>query len=154
MPTPPASRSERAHVLIVDGHSMIFQWPELRRLHQRKTAIARQQLITLLTRYQDTSGTKVLAVFDGKGERTNEASEPGGIQVFYSGAAKTADSVIERIVAKYASIYAITVATDDNLERQTVESFGGEWMSSEQLALELRDADTRLQDQIKHLKRR
>ena len=35
--------------LIVDGHSVIFAWPELRALHKRRTASAREQLIKILT---------------------------------------------------------------------------------------------------------
>jgi predicted RNA-binding protein with PIN domain len=133
---------------------MIFQWPELRALHARNGATARDQLVRLLTRHQDATGMHVVAVFDGKGARANEASEPAGIQVFYSKAGQTADSVIERIVATYAAQYEIVVATDDNLERTTVESFGGTWMSSEILALEMRDADSELDDRIKRLRRR
>jgi predicted RNA-binding protein with PIN domain len=141
-------------VLIVDGHSMIFQWPELRALHAKNGASAREQLTRALTRYQDATGTHVVVVFDGKGDRSNEASEPAGIQVFYSKAGKTADSVIERIVATYSSKYAIVVATDDYLERTTVESFGGTWISSETLAVDLRGADTDVTETIQRLKRR
>lgn len=144
----------RPRVLIVDGHSMIFQWPELRLLHAKNGAAARDRLVSALTRHQDSTGLHVIAVFDGKGDRANEASEPAGIQVFYSKAGQTADSVIERIVATYAAKYEITVATDDHLERTTVESFGGAWMSSGQLAMELRGADDDLADRIERLRRR
>lgn len=144
----------RPRVLFVDGHSMIFQWPELRALHNRNGAAAREQLARALTRYQDASGTHVVAVFDGKGARDNEASEPAGIQIFYSKAGKTADSVIERLVATYAAKYEVVVATDDHLERTTVESFGGTWMSSETLAMELRAADDDLEDRLARLRRR
>lgn len=144
----------RPRVLVVDGHSMIFQWPELRALHGRNGPAAREQLIRALTGYQDATGTHVIVVFDGKGARANEASEPAGIQVFYSKAGQTADSVIERIVATYAAKYEITVATDDHMERTTVESFGGGWMSSESLALDLRAADADLADRIAKLRRR
>ncbi len=144
----------RPRVLVVDGHSMIFQWPELRALHGRNGAAARDQLARALTRYQDSSGRHVVAVFDGKGPRDNEASEPAGIQIFYSQAGRTADSVIERLVATYAARYDIVVATDDYLERTTVESFGGAWMSSETLAAELRGADVELFDRIARLRRR
>lgn len=144
----------RPRVLIVDGHSMIFQWPELRALHNRNGAAARAQLTRALTRYQDSSGMHVVAVFDGKGSRDNEASEPAGIQIFYSQAGKTADSVIERIVATYAEKYDITVATDDNLERTTVESFGGAWTSSEMLAADLQTADADLSDRLARLRLR
>ena len=146
--------SPRPRVLIVDGHSMVFQWPELRKLHGKNTAAAREQLVRLLTRYQDSSGFHVGVVFDGKGSRSTEEKNPGGIQIFYSGSSKTADSVIERIVASYASKYDIVVATDDHMERTTVESFGGSWISSEQLALEMRGADEDVSELISRLRRR
>lgn len=149
---PPARSKPR--VLIVDGHSMIFQWPDLRTLHAQKGATAREQLVQMLTRHQDATGLHVIAVFDGKGARANEASEPAGIQVFYSQDGQTADSVIERLVATYAAKYDITVATDDNLERTTVESFGGSWISSEMLAFELRDSEAEVADQIRRLRRK
>ncbi len=144
----------RPRVLIVDGHSMIFQWPDLRALHDKRGATARERLVGLLTRHQDATGLHVIVVFDGKGARANEASEPASIQVFYSKDGQTADSVIERLVATYASKYDITVATDDNLERTTVESFGGSWISSEMLALELRGSESDLAEQLKRLRRR
>ncbi len=144
----------RSRVLIVDGHSMIFQWPELRELHGKNGATARDQLVRALTRHQDNTGVHVIAVFDGKGDHASQDTEQLGIQVFYSKSGQTADSIIERLVATYASKYEIVVATDDNLERTTVESFGGGWMSSEQLALELRDSDADIDDRIKRLRKR
>jgi hypothetical protein len=141
-------------LLLVDGHSMIFQWPELRALHERKTVTAREQLITLLTRFHDSSDYHVAVVFDGKGPKANETENPGGIQIFYSAAGQTADSVIERLVAKYAKTFDLTVATDDYLERTTVESFGGSWMSSEELARELVQTEADLSDRLKRLRKR
>jgi len=143
-----------ARVLIVDGHSMIFQWPELSALHAKNGATARDRLVRALTRHQDNTGTHVIVVFDGKGVRASESKEQTGIQVFYSKSGQTADSVIERLVATYASRYDIVVATDDHMERTTVESFGGSWMSSSQLSLEIRDADGDLVDRIEKLRRR
>lgn len=111
--------------LLVDGHSVIFAWPELRALHVRRMVAARDALVKLLTDYQDQSGVNVVVVFDGQGSRTSEeASSPDGIQVFYAAAGRTADGVIERLVAKYAAQYRLTVATSDHLEQQTAISFG------------------------------
>lgn len=110
--------------LLVDGHSVIFAWPELRKLHGRRMALARDELVKVLTEYQDSSGVRVVAVFDGKGESTTEQSEPGGIQVFYSAGKVSADSIIERLVAKYAKEHDMTVVTNDHLEQQTAISFG------------------------------
>lgn len=127
------SRPSAVRYLIVDGHSVIFAWPELRRLHARRTALARDELVKALTEYQDASGVRVVAVFDGKGVSANEQSAPGGIQIFYSAAGQTADAIIERLAAKYAEQHELTVATSDLLEAQTVSAFGAVAISVELL---------------------
>ena len=119
--------------LVVDGHSVIFGWPELRAMHARHREAAREVLIRQLTNYQDQSGTRVVVVFDGKGGRVNEATEKGGIQIFYSSTGTTADDIIERLVAKYAAKRSITVATSDRHERQTVYAFGADSISVDTL---------------------
>ena len=141
-------------VLIVDGHSVIFAWPEIRSLHDQRTATARDAVIKLLTTYQDHSGVHVVAVFDGQGARANEASEPGGIQVFYSGADQTADDIIERLVAKYAQRHEITVATSDRLEQMTVNTFGASWVSAEGLRGLLEEGRQSLDRELKRIKKR
>ena len=110
--------------LLVDGHSVIFAWPELRALHVRRMASARDALIKTLTAYQDQSGVRVVLVFDGQGARAAEESEPDGIQVFYAPAGRTADEIIERLVARYAGTCRLTVATSDGLEQTTALAFG------------------------------
>jgi len=137
-----------AKFLIVDAHSVLFAWPELRSLHARRNALAREALVRLLTGYQDTTGTRVVAVFDGQGAKPQEVTEPGGIQVFYSASGQTADSVIERLVAVYASRHEITVATADRLERQTATSLGGETISPELLRLLLEEAELDLRREL------
>ena len=141
-------------VLIVDGHSVIFAWPEIRALHARRTGLAREAVIKALTEYQDASGVHVVAVFDGKGPRANEATEPGGIQIFYSGADQTADDIIERLVAKYAARHDITVATSDHLEQMTVNTFGANWISAENLPTLLTEARESLDRELKKLKKK
>ncbi|MDQ3622503.1 MAG: NYN domain-containing protein [Verrucomicrobiota bacterium] len=140
--------------LIVDGHSVIFAWPELRKLHGQRTGKARDALVKSLTEYQDSSGVRVVAVFDGKGEKASEETEPGGIQVFYSATGQTADDLVERLVAKYAQEHEITVATADMLEQQTVSSFGGVPISVETLRAHLEEAKADLVRHLKALKRR
>ena len=109
-------------------------------MHGRRTGAARDALVKQLTAYQDASGVRVVAVFDGKGEKPNEATEPGGIQIFYSRAGQTADEVIERLVAKYGKEHDLTVATDDHMEQQTALTFGANTMSTELLRSVLADA--------------
>lgn len=140
--------------LIVDGHSVIFAWPELRALHARRTALARDALVKALTEYQDASGVRVVVVFDSKGVSANEQSAPGGIQVFYSAAGQTADSIIERLAAKYAQARDLTVATSDLLEQQTVAAFGALTISAEILRQYLDDAGSDLARRLKQHRRR
>src|SRR5688572_8611203 len=127
--------------LIVDGHSIIFQWPELRAAHGRRGGIARELLVRQLTQYQDSTGVRVVVVFDGKGEKVSEDSEPGGIQIFYSKDGQSADSIIERLCALYAKQYELTVATDDHMEQQTAFTFGAAVISSKLLREMVEDAD-------------
>lgn len=121
--------STRREYLLVDGHSVIFAWPELRALNVGpRRAAAREELVKLLTDYQDQSGVRVVIVFDGRGagRRATDATEPGGVQVFYAPTGKTADDFIERLVAKYAEVHRLVVATGDGLVQQTAITFGAE----------------------------
>jgi predicted RNA-binding protein with PIN domain len=123
----------RARYLIVDGHSVIFAWPELRALHERRSSLAREVLIKRLRDYQDWTGVRVVVVFDGRGPKVTEISDPWDIQVFYSRDGQTADAVIERLAAKYAENFDLVVATSDYLERETVMASGAESISPETL---------------------
>ncbi len=140
--------------LLVDAHSAIFAWPELRDIHRRHMEAARGQLIQRLTAYQDATGIKVVAVFDGKGAKHSQEHPPGGIQVFYSGSKGTADQIIERLVARYASVHDMTVATDDLLVQQTAITFGGFAISTEALAKLLDEADADVARRLKRLRRK
>jgi predicted RNA-binding protein with PIN domain len=140
--------------LIVDGHSVIFGWPELKTLHAKNTSAAREQLIRLLTEYQDNTGINVVVVFDGRGQTVSEVSEPGGIQIFYSNQGRTADDIVERLVAKYARKYSITVATADLLEQQTAMSFGAHCIGLEGLREALAVARKSLAEEIKRRRKR
>jgi len=72
----------RARYLIVDGHSVIFAWPELRKLHARRSSLARDALIKQLRDYQDWTGVRVVVVFDGKGTKVEATSEPEDVKSF------------------------------------------------------------------------
>ena len=140
--------------LLVDAHSAIFSWPEFRELHMRNGLAAREELTRRLTAYQDATGVRVVVVFDGKGERSNSDTAPGGIQVFYSVGGKSADCIIERLAAKYAAEHEITAATNDNLVQQTVITFGGLAISVDALRALLGEADRDVARQIRKMRRR
>jgi predicted RNA-binding protein with PIN domain len=123
----------RTRYLIVDGHSVIFAWPELRKLHARRSSLAREALIKRLRDYQDWTGVHVVIVFDGKGRKIDAISDPADVQVFYSRTGQTADAIIERLASKYAKRFELFVATSDSKEGETVEACGAEWISPEAL---------------------
>jgi len=124
---------ERARYLLVDGHSIIFAWPELRKLHARRSSLAREALIKQLRNYQDWTGMRVVVVFDGKGTKIEATSEPGEVQIFYSRSGQSADAIIERLASKYAQCFELTVATGDSMEAETVQACGAERISPEAL---------------------
>jgi uncharacterized protein len=124
---------QRPRYLIVDGHSIIFAWPELRKLHERRSSLAREALIKQLRHYQDWTGVRVVIVFDGKGTKLIASSDPGDLQVIYSQRGQTADAIIERLASKYAERFDLSVATADLREAETVHACGGDWISPDSL---------------------
>lgn len=119
--------------LIVDGHSVVFAWSDLRALHERRTSLARDALVRRLRDYQDWTGVRVVVVFDGKGSAIDASSFPDEVQIFYSREGQTADSIVERLASKYGGQFNLLVATDDYLEQETVSACGAEYISAEGL---------------------
>jgi predicted RNA-binding protein with PIN domain len=140
-------------ILLVDGHSMIFDWPDLAAMHARNTAAAREELVKRLTGLQDNTEWTIAVVFDGKGVKASSDGTPHGIAVFYSKSGQTADSIIERLAAKYARDHEVTVATNDRLERTTAEAFGSNTISGMQLRAEMESAIDSVRDTIRRLRR-
>src|SRR5213595_3993945 len=130
----------RARYLIVDGHSIIFAWPELRKLQSRRSSLAREALTKRLRDYQDWTGVHVVVVFDGKGKRIEATSDPADVQVFYSRSGQSADAIIERLASKYSKRYELVVATSDSMEAETVHACGAESISPDGLRGLIADA--------------
>jgi predicted RNA-binding protein with PIN domain len=140
-------------ILLVDGHSMIFDWDDLATMHGRNTAAAREELVRRLTGLQDNSDWTVAVVFDGVGVKASSDGTPHGIAVFYSKSGQTADSIIERLAAKYAKDHDVTVATNDLMERTTAEAFGSFTISGLQLRAEIDMARNSVSETIQRLRR-
>lgn len=138
-------------VLIVDGHSVIFSWPELRKLHQKRMVLARDALVARVGEYCSIRDLHGVVVFDGKGEQTTQEQKTGGVQIFYAASGVTADQVIERLVARYAEEHELMVVTSDYLEQQTVSTFGGSPISTESFKEQCEQARLELEREIKGL---
>jgi predicted RNA-binding protein with PIN domain len=79
---------QRRRYLIVDGHSLIFAWPELRKLHQRRSSLAREALIKQLRHYQDWTGVSVVVVLMGKAAKSTRAQTRATCRLFIRDADK------------------------------------------------------------------
>jgi len=113
--------------ILVDGYSLLHNWPELARGKPRHSAAAREELIRRLTLYQDASGTPVTIFFDGSRPRggTVDAAPKHELEVLYSRAGQTADQMIERAAYRFREYGEVLAVTDDFAERDTVISLGG-----------------------------
>jgi predicted RNA-binding protein with PIN domain len=120
--------------LIVDGHSIIFAWPRLRRLQAERPSLARDALIKQLRNYQDWTGVHVAVVFDGSRCQPTVLAEPHDVQIFYAARGQSADAIIERLASKYAKRFEINVATSDLLVKETVNASGAACVSPDRLA--------------------
>jgi predicted RNA-binding protein with PIN domain len=130
--------------LVVDGHSVIFSWPELRSLHDRNRSAARKALIDRLGQLHDTTPWRVTLVLDGKlGTAVPATSpKPDDMVVSYATADQTADSIIERLVASSGVAPEILVITADEAEKLTVESLGAMTASPDWLQKEMERENT------------
>lgn len=133
--------------LLVDGHSVMHAWPELRR-DQRSAGrrhLARLALMKRLRTYQDMSGKQVVIVFDGTHSRRSEEREPEGLQVIYAEATTTADAILERLAGRYAKAHPMQVVSADGMVRETILACGADWTSPEMLKTLCDDAERTLQ---------
>jgi len=139
--------------LLVDGHSVIFSWPELRTLHQRDRAQARLFLQKQLQNLHDTSDWLITLVFDGTlGAQPQRG--PKDMVVLYGSSHQTADSIIERLVGQVANPGWVSVVTADEAERQTVEAMGALTASPEWLRSELEVQNKNWQNTMRNIGKR
>jgi predicted RNA-binding protein with PIN domain len=113
--------------ILVDGYSLLHNWPELARGKPRHSAAAREELIHILTQYRDATSTPITIFFDGGGAPAgtpkNESTRT--VEVLFSKAGQTADDMIERAAHRFQPYGEVLAVTDDHAERDTVIALGG-----------------------------
>jgi len=142
--------------ILVDGYSLLHGWPELAPGKPRHSEAAREELIRILTLYQDASGTPITIFFDGSRPRRGpaEASGSAALEVLYSRAGQTADQMIERAAHRFKPYGEVMAVTDDHAERDTVIALGGVASSCWNFIQSIESALAGLQDEIKHYNRK
>jgi predicted RNA-binding protein with PIN domain len=141
--------------ILVDGYSLLHNWPELARGKARHSAAARDELVHVLTRYQDTVGTPITIFFDGSGAPPNMPKDESAthVEVLFSRDGKTADDLIERAAHRFQSYGEVLVVTDDFAERDTVIAMGASVASCDNFIAMVGGVMEDFADDLKHYNR-
>ncbi len=134
--------------LVVDGHSVIFSWADLRALHERNRAAARKELADRLQILHDSTAWRVTLVLDGTHGSAPAPRLPHDMVTVYATADQTADSIIERLVAASGEAERVTVVTADEVERRLVDSLGAATASPTWLREEMARGGADFQDRL------
>src|SRR2546425_7940169 len=138
--------------ILVDGYSLLHNWPELAPGQPRHSATAREELIRRLTLYQDATETPITIFFDGSNPQGGKVagSATPAVEVLYSRAGQTADQMIERAAYRFGNYGEVLAVTDDNAERETVISLGGMASSCWNFIQTVENVLAELAEDIKH----
>jgi predicted RNA-binding protein with PIN domain len=142
--------------ILVDGYSLLHNWPELARGKPRHSAAARDALIQALTQYRDATRTPITIFFDGSGPQRgpSEIKSTPEVEILFSRAGQTADQMIERAAYRFQPFGEVLAVTDDNAERDTVIALGGMASSCFSFIQTVESALAELQHDIKRVNRR
>ncbi|MBW4550257.1 MAG: NYN domain-containing protein [Aphanocapsa sp. GSE-SYN-MK-11-07L] len=134
-------------LLLVDGYNMIGAWKTLKpkgASDRSGLEASRLRLVRDLIDYSAFQGYTTQVVFDAQ-----QRDSPGNCEhmteqltIYFTDFGQTADSYIERYCAlarhDYSSLpQRIIVATSDRVHQLTVVGYGAEWMSAQQLFLDV-----------------
>jgi predicted RNA-binding protein with PIN domain len=137
--------------ILVDGYSLLHNWPELAPGAARHSEPARDALVDLLQHYQDACGTPVTVFFDGAGKRRarpKQGDSGQAVEVLFSNAGQTADDLIERAAHRFQEYGEVLVVTDDSAERHMVSGFGGSVASCANFIRMVDQALAEMQDKL------
>jgi predicted RNA-binding protein with PIN domain len=136
--------------ILVDGYSLLHNWPELAPGRPRHSARVREELVHVLTRYHDATGTPVTIFFDGSGAPAGTPTRESNpvVEVLFSCAGQTADDMIERAAHRFRAYGEVLAVTDDVAERDTVTGMGGLASSCANFIRMVENALTELQDEL------
>jgi predicted RNA-binding protein with PIN domain len=142
--------------ILVDGYSLLHNWPELAPGKARYSAAARDELVHILTLYFDAARVPITVFFDGSSPRigVSELKSTPQVEILFSRAGQTADDMIERAAHRFAEYGQVLAVTDDHAERDTVIAMGGLASSCLNFIRTVENALAELQTGIKHHNRR
>jgi len=160
------SRSSNPSILLVDGYNIIGIWPCLKKTRDHAGLEAsRSELIEAMINYSSFQGYETQLVFDSQYQDSSSTKETVTdlLTVHYTDFGQTADTYIEKACASLrhqvaqSQIHRVIVATSDRAQQLTVQGYGAEWLSAQQLCGEVKATVCRMRDryqQKKHPKSR
>ena len=114
------SAGDRLPLLLIDGHNVVHSVEKYRRLEKSQAMRgAVDALINDLVNLAGIDGSEIIAVFDGRDAGSSQTIS-SGLTAVYSPGARSADSVIERLVFKLSTERDITVCTADYAQQKVV----------------------------------
>ena len=139
------SRSLPQALMLVDGYNVVGTWHDLKQASDRDgLEEARRLLIEALANYSAYQDFDTQLVFDSQYQDTGSKRDviTSNLAVHYTDFGQTADTFIEKTCAAFRNDLRkfhqrLIVATSDRAQQLTVVGYGAEWMSSEQLAVEV-----------------
>ncbi len=124
--------------LIIDGYNLLHQVEELLPLLRSDLLAARQRLVRLVENTAHRMAPQTTIVFDGREAGQDAALTSKHLEIYFSPGKHTADTIIERLVARYKNPEKILVVTSDHAEHVTVSSAGAQVMSSREFLAQCR----------------
>ncbi|MEN7972273.1 MAG: NYN domain-containing protein [Verrucomicrobiota bacterium] len=118
--------------LIIDGYNLLHQAEELARLLRTDIQGARHRLVRMVEETAHNMARQIAIVFDGRETGSDTALTSKYLEVLFSPANLSADTVIEQLVCKLPNPENSLVVTSDHAEHDTVSSAGAQTMSSEE----------------------
>ena len=149
-------------VLLVDGYNIIGAWPCLKKTNENVgLEAARDELLEALVSYSAFTGYQTQVVFDAHFQRncSNEEAITKLVTAFYTDFGQTADTYIEKLCASLRQqlaqrlISKIIVATSDRAQQLTVQGYGAEWISAQQLCYQVEATVCRTRQKYKSRKK-
>jgi predicted RNA-binding protein with PIN domain len=122
----------RPHWLIIDGYNLLHAADHLADLLRTDMQLARHRLIRTIEHTAHRMARQTTIVFDGRTAGQDPSLTAKHLEVFFAPEHLSADTVIERLAAKYAHPERILVVTSDRAEADTVLSTGAQVMSSQE----------------------
>ncbi|RCJ41961.1 RNA-binding protein [Nostoc minutum NIES-26] len=133
-------------VLLVDGYNIIGAWPCLKKTRDRDgLEAARWELVEAMTNYSAFRGYETQIVFDAQYHNASSNKEiiTELLSIHFTDFGQTADTYIEKVCASLrphitpSQVSRVIVATSDRAQQLTVQGYGAEWLSAQQLCGEV-----------------